>query len=45
MLLFENKWYLTQEEIQSQLRNLNIKERVVLEVYENSSNEIFEEGQ
>ncbi len=45
MLLFENKWYLTQEEIQSQLRNLTIKERVVLEVYENSSNEIFEVGE
>ncbi len=45
VLLFENEWYLTQEEIQKKLYNLDIRERVVLKVYEHSSNEIFEVGE
>ena len=40
VLLFENDWYLTQEEIQKKLHDFDIRERVVHNVYKHSSNDI-----
>jgi hypothetical protein len=44
-LLFENGWYLTQDEIEDKLHVFNIKERIVLSVHEHDPTMIFEMGE
>jgi len=44
-LLFENEWYLTNDEIESKLHELNIKNRTVLSIHEHDSTKLFEIGE
>lgn len=45
VMLFENEWCLTREEIENRLYGFDIKKRTVLGVYEQSSIQIFETGE
>lgn len=45
VMLFENEWYLTQEEMANKLHNFKIKRRVVLGIHEHSSFQMFEVGE
>jgi len=45
VMLFENEWYLTQEEIVNKLHDFEIKRRGVLRIHEHSRSQIFEVGE
>lgn len=45
VMLFENEWYLTRDEMENRLFALDIKKRNVLGVYEQRSNQLFEIGE
>jgi hypothetical protein len=45
VMLSENEWYLAREEIEKQLYAMDIKQRTVLGIYEQSSTQLFEIGE
>ena len=45
VMLSENEWYLTRDELANRLYSMKIKKRTVLGVYEQSSTQLFEIGE
>jgi hypothetical protein len=45
VMLFENEWYLTRDEMENRLHAVEIRKRTVQGVHEQSSNQLFEIGE